>query len=347
MKTIHFSTPSMKGNIFIGNDVVSTRLPNLTKGQQNFVITDTNVYALYRQWFETYFSFAEIFVLPSGEENKNLNSLFRILGKMAGAGLRRNAKLFAVGGGVVGDIGGLAASLYMRGIAYVQIPTTLLAQVDSSVGGKTAVDLEGIKNIIGAFYQPTEVLIDPTFLNTLPIRETQCGWGEIVKYCALSGEIMDKVENNIGKLDNCLESLIYDCVAYKAKVVQADEKELGERRGLNVGHTTGHVIELAYGLSHGLSVLYGMLFETRIAMQAGICEKGYGEKLIAIVKKIIGEDTFDFSGIAQFANKAKLDKKNFADGEIVMSVAKSKGEWTTLSMPFEEYQRALEALVES
>ncbi|MBQ8343201.1 MAG: 3-dehydroquinate synthase [Clostridia bacterium] len=346
METIRLKTPMMTGNIHVGADVIDARLPALTAGQKNFVVTDGNVYALYKEWFARYFDGAEIFVLPAGEENKTFQSLYAILEKMAAAGLHRNSRLFAVGGGVVGDIGGLAAALYMRGISCVQIPTTLLAQVDSSVGGKTAVDLGGVKNIVGAFYQPCEVLVDPTFLKTLPPREIKCGVGEIVKYAALSGEIFDILESNADKLTDLafLSELIVACIQHKANVVQADEKESGERRSLNVGHTTGHAIELTSGLSHGESVLYGMLFETRMAVSAGVCEREYGQRLIALTEKAIGlapQAAVDFSGIGNSAEKARADKKNSGDGKIKMAVAKAKGEWTMFALSFEEYRAAL------
>ncbi len=346
MKKIGVKTPSMQGTIYIGKDALESRLPMLTQGQKNFVVTDSNIFALYRKWFESYFQGAELFVLPAGEENKNFQSLYAILEKMAGAGLHRSSRLFAVSGGVVGDIAGLAAALYMRGISCVQIPTTLLAQVDSSVGGKTAVDLGGVKNIVGAFYQPCEVLIDPTFLQTLPKREIKCGVGEIVKYAALSGEIFDLLEKNTDKLTDIdfLQTLITACVAHKARVVEADEKETGERKSLNVGHTTGHAIELASGLSHGESVLYGMLFETRMAIEAGVCDRAYGNRLLSIVEKAIELDPkecVDFSSIGADAEKAKADKKNKDDGKIQMAVAKNKDEWTMFSLPFEEYRSAL------
>jgi 3-dehydroquinate synthase len=265
---------------------------------------------------------------------------------MAGAGMRRTSRLFAVGGGVVGDIAGLAAALYMRGISYVQIPTTLLAQVDSSVGGKTAVDLGGIKNVVGAFYQPCEVLIDPAFLSTLPNREVKCGLGEIVKYAALNSEIFDVLQKNKGAWSslNFLTELITLCVRHKARVVEADEKETGERRSLNVGHTTGHAIELSSGLSHGESVLYGMLLETKMAMNAGVCQREYGEELLAIVDEAISIPPYTkapFSNLDADAEKARSDKKNTDDGKITMSVAKAKGEWTTFALPFEEYKKEL------
>ena len=349
MERVLVKTSTMEGKIYIGTDAVESRLPALTKGQKNFVITDETVYGLYQTWFERYFPDTEIFRLQSGEEYKNFQSLYRILEKMVETGLRRTSRVFAVGGGVVGDISGLSASLYMRGISCVQIPTTLLAQVDSSVGGKTAVDFGGVKNIVGAFYQPCEVLVDPTFLKTLPEREIKCGVGEIVKYSALNGEIFDKLEQNATRLGDLdfLTELIIDCIRHKAEVVEKDEKETGERRSLNVGHTTGHAIELASGLSHGESVLFGMDLETKMAIRAGVCEKGYGERLLAIIRNALNLapiERVDFSNIGKDAEKARADKKNTEDNRIKMAVAKSKNVWTDFSLPFEEYKAELIAL---
>ncbi len=345
MEEIILKTPSMQGIITIGKGVLEARLPALLSGKKAFVVTDSNVYALYRKWFEKWFGGAEIFVLPAGEEHKSFASLQAILEKMAEAGVKRTSRLFAVGGGVVGDIGGLAAALYMRGVSCVQIPTSLLAQVDSSVGGKTAVDLGGVKNIVGAFYQPCEVLIDPEFLTTLPEREIKCGLGEIVKYAALSEEIFDRLagEENWESLE-FLTGLISACVRYKAGVVTRDEKETGERKCLNVGHTTGHAVELKSGLSHGESVLYGMRLETKMAMEAGVCEREYGEKLLALIDKglrIQPAPTVDFSKLGEWASVALSDKKNGEDGCVQTSVATKKGEWTTWSLPFTEYREML------
>lgn len=347
MERIDLKTPLMEGSIYVGEDVVAERLPILTAGQKNFVVTDSNVYALYKEFFNRYFQGAEIFVCDAGEEHKTFASLEAILIKMTGAGMHRTSKLFAVGGGVVGDIGGLAAALFMRGISCVQIPTTLLAQVDSSVGGKTAVDLGGVKNVVGAFYQPCEVLVDPRFLRTLPDREIQCGIGEIVKYAALDGAIFDALSARKDWTDGAfLKSLITSCIVRKARVVEADEKETGERRCLNVGHTTGHAIELTHGFSHGLSVLYGMRFETRIAIEQGVCEPVYGRELLALIEKGISlfpTETADFSNIERDAEKARMDKKNTDDGKIQMAVACKKGQWTTLALPFAAYRAALAA----
>ncbi len=345
MQEITIKTATMNGKIYIGADVLEKRLPTLVTGQKNFVITDTNVYALYPDFFKKYFDGVATFVLKAGEEYKTFPSLQSILESMCQAGLLRTSRVFAVGGGVVGDIGGLAAALYMRGVSCVQIPTTLLAQVDSSVGGKTAVDLGGVKNIVGAFYQPCEVLVDPTFLQTLSKREIKCGIGEIVKYAALDGEIFERLQAQEKYTDFAfLTGLIEACIRHKAQVVEQDERESGERKSLNVGHTTGHAIELSTGLSHGEGVLYGMAIETRLAIEKGVCERAYGEELLKIVQKALAiepNDAIDFSMIEQDAQKAKSDKKNTGDNQIQMAVAKSKNAWTMLSMSFEEYAKSL------
>ena len=200
-----------------------------------FLITDDNVYNLYRALIDKTFKNCVKHVICAGESSKNTQVLLQILQAMLKAGMRRNGTVIALGGGVVGDIAGLAASLYMRGVHIVQIPTTLLAQVDSSVGGKTAVDMEGVKNVIGAFYQPEEVIIDPLFLKTLPEREINCGLGEIIKYGALDAEIYDKLlsAKNLKDL-NFLGDITYDCVKFKTEVVSKDERDLnGVRKILN------------------------------------------------------------------------------------------------------------------
>ena len=339
-------TPSMEGKIRVGEGVIESYLPALTEGVRSFVVTDSNVYALYKDWFSRWFFGAEIFVLEAGEKNKSFASLQAILEKMAAAGMRRTSRLFAVGGGVVGDIGGFAAALYMRGISLVQIPTTLLSQIDSSVGGKTAVNLGGVKNTVGAFYQPSEVLVDPVFLNTLPLREIKCGLGEMVKYAALSGELFDELSKDIYVLGNLayLTNFVAECIRLKARVVEEDEKETGLRRCLNLGHTTGHAIESACGLSHGECVLYGMYLETKLAIEKGLCEKEYGDKLLNLICGSLATEprsTLFHSVLNEGLEKARMDKKNGEDGQIQLVVPKARGEWTTLSLPFDEYAEGI------
>ena len=240
MQTIQVNTKSRPSTVFCGAGAAK-QLNYILDGKDVFVVTDENVYGLYKDFIAENFGGAPVCVLPAGERHKNRNSLFMILDKMLQARLRRNSTLVALGGGVVGDMGGLAASLYMRGIRAVQVPTTLLAQVDSSVGGKTAIDHRGVKNVIGTFYQPEYVVCDPLFLRTLPQRELKCGLGEIIKTGALDAEILDKLERNTERLFDLsfMEEITADCVRFKAAiVVTADDQ------GAAIGAISASVAEM-------------------------------------------------------------------------------------------------------
>ena len=196
--------------------------------------------------------------VPQGEESKSLASLERLLTVMLEAGFSRSDCVCAVGGGVVGDLAGFAAATYMRGVDFFNIPTTLLSQVDSSIGGKTAVDLCGAKNIVGAFWQPGKVLIDPDTLKTLSPRETACGMAEAVKAALIGdGELFALFEE--GKAAEDPVPVITASLAVKKAAVEADERESGLRRTLHFGHTIGHAIESVTGLHHGECVALGML----------------------------------------------------------------------------------------
>ena len=171
-----------------------------------FFVTDTNVFRHYGEEVKSLFPKAHVCALPAGEKNKNKNSLFRILDEMLSAKLHRSSYVVALGGGVIGDMAGFAASIYMRGTHLVQIPTTLLSQVDSSVGGKTAIDYKKVKNVLGAFYQPERVFCDPRFLSTLPAREIKCGLGEIIKTGVLDGALGDKLLQNAPRLHDLADA---------------------------------------------------------------------------------------------------------------------------------------------
>ena len=310
--------------------------------KQIFVVTDSNVYAIYNSLLINTFGNYKGYVIPAGEESKNPENLLKILKAMLESGMRRNCYVIALGGGVVGDIAGLAASLYMRGTNLVQIPTTLLAQVDSSVGGKTAVDMNGVKNVIGAFYQPEEVIVDPLFLKTLPDRALRCGLGEIVKYAALNKDILDKLLNTENLFSfNFLEDITYDCIAHKAEVVKKDEHDLnGLRKTLNLGHTTGHALELYYGLkSHGEFVLIGMFYELYIAQTLGLCDSEYAEKLKKLISGVIPEIP-SFENISKAAEYALHDKKN-DDEKISLIVPKAEGKCIEIKICLSEYTKYL------
>jgi len=305
---------------------------------QIYVITDSNVFALYNHLTEKYFKDAPVYILKAGEQSKTHFNLFAILEDMLERGMQRSCTVIAFGGGVVGDIAGLAACLYMRGLRLVQIPTTLLAQVDSSVGGKTAVDFGKVKNLIGAFYQPAEVIADPVFLKTLPAREIRCGLGEIIKYGALDGGIYQKLSaaENIFDLD-FLGKITADCIRCKADVVEKDERETsGHRKTLNLGHTTGHAFELFYKRkSHGEFVLIGAYYELFIAQKKELVSDEYRDGLTKLINSVVKVPSY--KNTVEAAKFAKLDKKNAADGKITLIVPASEGRCVEIKLGFEEY----------
>lgn len=239
------------------------------------IVTDDNVDALYSESLENSLireslSFIK-FVIPHGEGSKNASNLIALLEFLANNRITRSDMIIALGGGVVGDLAGFAAGIYLRGISFIQIPTTLLAAVDSSVGGKTAIDLEAGKNLAGVFHQPSLVLCDPNTLNTLSAEIFADGCAEVIKY----GIINDRDFFNLLKngIKENIETVIERCVANKASIVERDEYDNGERQLLNLGHTIGHAIELCskLSISHGSAVAIGTVMATKIAVHLNIC----------------------------------------------------------------------------
>ncbi len=232
-------------------------------------------------------------LIPDGEEHKNSTTLNRVYDELIQAGLDRNSFIVALGGGVVGDLAGFAAATFLRGIPFVQVPTTLLAQVDSSVGGKTAIDHPRGKNLIGAFHQPRMVLIDVATLATLPRREFRAGLAEVVKYgVAMERPFFEFLERESAAILNmdadCLEHIVLDCCRLKARVVEQDEKESGLRAILNYGHTLGHAIETLAGygtLVHGEAVAIGMVLAARISQSGGYCDERDVARVVALLER--------------------------------------------------------------
>ena len=343
MIDITLNTPSSKSMIRCGHGAFSAFASEI-KGNK-FIITDSNVNTLYSQLIKETFAASSVFVLPAGEKSKSLSNLTRILSKMADVGIKRDCTVIAFGGGVVGDIAGLASSLYMRGINLVQIPTTLLAQVDSSVGGKTAVDFKNIKNLIGAFYQPQQVIVDPLFLKTLPAREIRCGLGEIIKYGALDKDIYNKLKSSKDLFDlDFLGSIVPDCIRHKVEVVSADERDLnGVRKTLNLGHTTGHALELCYRRkSHGEFVLIGMYYELYLAEKLNVGGGEYYDNLRKLIKKVIKIPVYN--DIERAAELAVMDKKN--QGKYIsLIVPKTEGKSTEVRLDLEKYVQLLKGII--
>ena len=260
------------------------------------VITNPTVAALYGDVVQTSLvaagNMVTMITIPDGEEFKNATTLNSVYDALIEAGLGRNSYVVALGGGVVGDLAGFAAATYLRGIPFVQVPTTLLAQVDSSVGGKTAIDHPRGKNLIGAFYQPQLVLIDVDTLATLPEREFRAGMAEVVKYgVALDYDFFEYLEQNVKHVlameRECLVEVIHRCCALKAQVVEIDEKESGLRAVLNYGHTLGHALETLAGyrkLVHGEAVAMGMALAVRISIAKGYCSETDGSRIVELIK---------------------------------------------------------------
>jgi 3-dehydroquinate synthase len=263
-------------------------------------------------------------LLPDGEEHKNLRSLTTVYDRLIAERFERKSCLLALGGGVIGDLTGFAAATYLRGVPYVQVPTTLLAQVDSSVGGKTAVNHESGKNLIGAFYQPKLVLIDVDVLRSLPRRELVAGLAEVIKYGIIEHpdlfRLLEEKVEEIVKLDReVLSRIILMSCAIKARVVEADEREDDQRAVLNFGHTIGHALEAATGYQqflHGEAIGVGMVKAAALSVQQGFCDQQSYERIIKLVKKT-GLPTELPSGVSMrsMIQGMEVDKKA-ADGKI-------------------------------
>lgn len=315
----------------------------------NFVFTDSNVIALYGKKIRDKFPDAPVYAMPAGEEYKTQETLFGLLGEMRKSELTRGDTLVCVGGGVVGDIGGLAAALYMRGIACIQVPTTLLSQVDSSVGGKTAIDFGDVKNLIGVFSQPKKVYVDGDFLSTLPEREIRCGLGEIVKHGALDKDLYQTLSKNRARLFDLdfLIGTVPENIRIKADVVTRDATEKGLRKCLNLAHTTAHAFELTdKKLSHGEYVLWGILFEAEIAKRVRKdADAEYLDGLEALARQALGEAPA-LCKASDAARSARLDKKNRECGIISLTVPVKCGEYAFLELPYTEYAAMLEEIGE-
>lgn len=270
MKQIQINTDTPY-TVSIGNGVLSTIgdvIRQLTKAENIAIVSDETVWHFHGnkllQALEVCGSNYCVFLISPGEQSKNLSVYGDLMNTLAQNGLSRTDCILAFGGGVVGDLAGFAAATYLRGISYIQIPTTLLAMVDSSVGGKTAIDLPAGKNLIGAFYQPAAVLCDTDLLTTLPADHFRNGCAEVVKYGVLYDEELFAHLEQYGK-DFCLETVITRCVELKRNAVEQDTFDRGCRMLLNFGHTIGHAIEQCsnYSIPHGQAVSAGMAIVSR------------------------------------------------------------------------------------
>ena len=317
----------------------------LKKVRDALVITDTNVAPLYlarakATLAQAGFKAADITV-PAGEDAKSVEVAAEIWSAMAQLALGRDCVVVALGGGVVGDLAGFIASTYMRGVALVQVPTTLLAMVDSSVGGKTAVNLPQGKNLVGTFYQPSFVCADVDTLATLPEREWRCGCAEVAKSSVIdSDDFFFWLSDNAGRLagrdGNVAAEAIKRCVVFKAGVVARDKTEsAGVRECLNLGHTLGHAIESVAGFgtfSHGAAVAEGMRFAAQLAQDRGEASRDFVEAQAALLDELCLPPLDWRAPAADLLDAMRRDKKA-RGGEIRFVLASDVGQWRIAAIP--------------
>jgi 3-dehydroquinate synthase len=313
--------------IYAGSDMSSSFAPMCRQhgiSDAVVVITDQNVARYYlkpmlRNLVEQKFQPLTI-KIPAGETQKSMNSTNAILTKMLKERVPRNACVIALGGGVIGDLAGFVAAIYQRGIKLVQVPTTLLSQVDSSIGGKVGVNHKLGKNMIGAFHQPVFVWTDIDCLKTLPLREMVCGMGEVVKYgiirsAELFGFIDSHLDEILGLNREALINIQTQCAKIKAEVVSLDEKESGVRIILNCGHTIGHGLEAAGRytlLKHGEAVLLGLVAESYISKEMGLLDAASYERILSLINRIPMKAKLSSLKISDVIKAISLDKKRIS-----------------------------------
>jgi 3-dehydroquinate synthase len=302
---VEVTTPNKNYEILIDN------LPEITQDTKVAIITNPTVSGLHIHKLVSKLKAKELHIvtLPDGEEYKNFESINFGLDRLFDAKFDRNSVLIAFGGGVIGDMTGFMASIFLRGIKFIQIPTTLLSMVDSSVGGKTGINNKYGKNLIGAFYQPEAVYIDPSFLETLPKREFAAGMAEVIKMAVMFDKVFFE---NIKDSKLTIEEIIRNSVELKADVVNQDEKEKGVRSVLNYGHTFGHVIENLTNYStylHGEAVAIGMVMANKLANKLGYLSETEEKE----IKKCLEENnlptTFKIENVEDFYEHFFADKK--------------------------------------
>ncbi|MDA3886944.1 MAG: 3-dehydroquinate synthase [Candidatus Delongbacteria bacterium] len=312
MKTITLNTSNKTSKIFIGAEFANIR--DHIDPDRVIIVTDENVHSFYEDKFKGY----RTITISIGENIKSFKTVEYIIEKLIEFKADRNTFLLGVGGGVVTDITGFVASIYLRGIDFGFVSTSLLSQVDASIGGKNGVNFKGLKNIIGVFNQPEFVICDISMLRTLPERDVRSGLGELIKHGVIGDpsilELLDKNYERINSLDReIMEELLFKSISVKSKIVKIDERESGLRKTLNFGHTIGHAIELAEDLTHGEAISIGMATSLGISV-----EKCYiNTKVFIQIKKLLkkyGLPTDLPSNIDDIMETIKFDKKNEKDG---------------------------------
>lgn len=325
MRSINITLSDSSYDIIIENDLIDNiadKLKFVYEGNKIAIITDNNLYALYGERLKHAFAKSDynisFIVIEAGEASKSIKGLEYVYNKLASEGLTRTDLILSFGGGVVGDLAGFAASSYLRGLMYIQVPTSLLAQVDSSIGGKTAINLEHGKNLVGSFYHPTLVLIDTNVLNSLPNEQIKAGMAEVIKYACIEDKDFFEYLNNVKfeSLSSHYEDIVYKCCNIKKKYVEADEIDIGIRMKLNFGHTIGHAIEKYFdykAYNHGQAVAIGMYNICLESEESGYTEAGTSEAVKNILFKYGLEYELPLLDTEKLYKIIKSDKKNMYD----------------------------------
>lgn len=348
MNTVTVSA-SKTYDIFIGSHLLpglSQRVKALGKAEKVCIVSETTVFPLYGETVKKELEGAGFqvvsFVFPAGEASKNGATFLALLNFLADQALSRSDLLIALGGGVVGDLAGFAAASFLRGIRFLQIPTTLLAAVDSSVGGKTAIDLPAGKNLAGAFCQPSLVLCDTDTLLTLPKDIFRDGCAEVIKYGVLyDPQLFAHLEEKGLSFDR--EAVITRCVELKRDVVAEDEFDTSSRMRLNLGHTIGHGVEAMseFSLSHGKSVAIGMAIIARAAVRYGLFSQADCQRLVSVLTAFALPTTTEFDAHALYTY-ALSDKKR-TGGQVKLIVPRAIGRCDILPIPVEHLQDWIQA----
>ncbi len=348
MKTIHVNA-SKSYDVKIGSGLlaqIGQEVAAVSKGTTAVVVSDSNVFPLYGETVKCALQDAGftvlVCVIPAGEESKNGKVYLSLLNFFAQNHVTRSDCLIALGGGVVGDLTGFAAATYLRGISYIQVPTTLLAAVDSSVGGKTAIDLPAGKNLAGAFYQPSLVLCDTDTLDTLPPDIFRDGCAEVIKYGVLYDLALFAFLEQTG-LDFSREEVIARCVELKRDVVAQDEFDTGLRMKLNLGHTIGHGVEKAshFAVSHGSAVAIGMAIVSRSSAKIGICTPETTQRIIDILEHFGLPTCTDYN--SQVLYESALSDKKRTGSTVNLIVPEQIGVCSIRPMPVDEMKAFIEA----
>ncbi len=311
MQSIFVEGRTGRSEILIGESLC--RLAEHLPAGRTIIITDENVACHYRDQFPP----CDVITIGLGEKNKTLAAIEKIFDRFIALEADRTTFVVGIGGGIVGDVAGFAASTYMRGLDFGFVATSLLAQVDATLGGKNGVNFKGYKNMVGVFNQPRFVIADIELLKTLPEKEIACGLAEIVKHACIKDpayfEYIETHCDSIARLDSeVMQKLVCDSVVIKSNVVNQDEREAGERRKLNFGHTFGHALEKTLGISHGIAVSAGMVMAAELSCQNGLLNDQAFQRIKRLLTRLNLPTRIDFDRRAVFEALGK-DKKRERD----------------------------------